>query len=283
MRPTVSFFSDWTMLVDQPRFASWQRVQMMTLEKTGEKTATGLRNLLILEALAQQSRPITATDLNASLNLPKPTIHRLVATLEDEGFLIRHIDGRSYVPGPKLRQMMLGVMRAGQHSLPQREVLLRLNEQVKETCNLSIPDGDAMVYIDRVETQWPLRIQLQVGSRVPLHATSAGKICLANMDLDLIERFLNTARLQAFTPNTITDPVQLRDELARIRERQFATDEEEFVDGMIALAVPVKSVSDQIVATVSFHAPRQRMTLEEGLTHMDKLRCAADDLALLIG
>lgn len=254
----------------------------MAFGKTGEKTATNLRSLLILEALAQQSRPVTATDLNASLNLPKPTIHRLVATLEDEGFLIRHVDGRSYLPGPKLRQMMLGVMRASQHNLPQREVLVRLNEQVKETCNLSIPDGDAMVYIDRVETQWPLRIQLQVGSRVPLHATSAGKICLANMQSDLVESFLKTARLQAYTTKTITDPGKLRDVLARIRECQYATDGEEFVEGMIALAVPVKSDSGELLATVSFHAPRQRMTLEEGMRHLSDLRCAAKDLAMLI-
>jgi len=173
-------------------------------------------------------------------------------------------------------------MRAGQHNLPQREVLVRLNEQVKETCNLSIPDGDAMVYIDRVETQWPLRIQLQIGSRVPLHATSAGKICLANMQPDLLERFLKSARLQPYTPRTITDPVRLRDELACIRERQYSTDGEEFIEGMIALAVPVRNDAGEILATVSFHAPRQRMTLEEGRIHLDDLRRAAKDISMLM-
>lgn len=225
---------------------------------------------------------MTAADLNSSLKLPKPTIHRLIGTLEEEGFLIRHLDGRCYLPGPKLRQMMLGVMRAGQHSLPQREILTRLNEKIRETCNLSIPDTDAMIYIDRVETQWPLRIQLHVGSRVPLHATAAGKLCLAHMTPDVLEKYLRTAQLRTYTERTITKPDILLEQLKTIRERGYSTDNEEFVQGMIAVAVPAFAHDGQFAATVSFHAPYQRLTLEKGLAHLDDLRSAAQDIARLI-
>lgn len=248
-----------------------------------EKPATNLRNLLILETLALSARPLTVAEMNASLGLPKPTIHRLVGTLEEEGFLIRHIDGRSYLPGPKLRQMMLGVMRAGQHTLSQHQILIRLNERIRETCNLSIPDTDAMIYIDRVETQWPLRIQLHVGSRVPLHATSAGKICLAHMSPDVLDRFLQVAALPKFTEKTITNPAELASCLGTIRDQGYSTDDQEFVEGMIAIAVPVLSRTGQLAATLSFHAPRQRLSLEKGLSYLDDLRTASGELAKLIG
>lgn len=225
---------------------------------------------------------MTVAELNSSVGLPKPTIHRLVGTLEDEGFLLRHLDGRSYIPGPKLRQMMLGVMRAGQHSLAQREILTNLNARIGETCNLSIPDNDAMIYIDRVETRWPLRIQLQAGSRVPLHATSAGKLCLSHMKPEALDKYLGTAELRSYTERTITDPAMLLAELTSIREMGYSTDNEEFVEGMIAVAVPVSDAEGQLAATLSFHAPHQRLKLEDGLAHLDDLRAAAGKIAQLL-
>lgn len=240
------------------------------------------RNLQILEVLASEGRPLTATEINAVLKLPVPTIHRLVGNLEAEGFLSRHLDGRSYQPGPKLRRMMQGVIRFWHQSLPARDVLIRLNEHVGETCNLAIPDGDAMLYVDRVETQWPLRIQLHVGSRVPLHATAAGKLSLSFMNESDLGRYLKRAGFEAYTPATITDPDLLRDELRQIARQGYSTDHQEFVAGMIAVAAPVKSSSGHLVATLSFHAPEQRMTLEKGLQHLPHLFAAADELAQLI-
>ncbi|WP_134725437.1 IclR family transcriptional regulator [Paracoccus luteus] len=240
------------------------------------------RNLQILEALAAEGRPLTATEINATLKLPVATIHRLVGNLEAEGFLSRHLDGRSYQPGPRLRRMMQGVIRFWHQDLAQRDVLIRLNARLEETCNLSIPDGDAMLYVDRVETRWPLRIQLHVGSRVPLHATAAGKLCLSSLPEAELGRYLKRAQLMAHTPATLTDPGLLRDELRRIARQGYSTDRQEFVEGMIAVAVPVRDCAGHLVATLSFHAPEQRMTLESGLQHLPHLFAAADELAQLI-
>lgn len=254
----------------------------MTVDQEPAGPAPSLRNIQILEVLAAEARPMTPTEINATLKLPKPTIHRLVGNLEEQGYLSRHLDGRSYLPGPRLRQMMLGVMRATQHLLPRHEVLTRLNAQVGETCNLSIPDGDAVVYVDRVETQWPLRIALQVGSRVPLHATSAGKVCLAAMDEQVFEKYLRSMALKSYTPHTITSPDRLRAEIARVRALGYGQDHQEFVDGMIALAVPVRNESGHLVATLSFHAPIQRLTPQEGLKHLPILRGCAAELAAIL-
>lgn len=240
---------------------------------------SSLRTLYVLEALCRAARPLTATEINAELHLPVPTIHRLVGTLEEEGFLTRDIDGRSYLPGPRMRRMARGAMLGWYHQQPRRAILIRLNGAVGETCNLSIPDGDAMLYIDRVETHWPLRIQLQIGSRVPLHATASGKLCLALLPEPTRERLLAQIPLAAHTPHTLTDPGQLRDALAQIRAQGYSTDAEELQEGMIAVAVPVLDGDGRLTATVSFHAPMQRMTLERGLTFLPALRAAAEALA----
>lgn len=251
----------------------------MTADPETSNTAPSLRNLQILEVLASEARPMTPTEINASLGLPKPTIHRLIGNLEQLGYLTRHLDGRSYLPGPKVRQMMLGVMRAGHHNLPRREILSRLNERIGETCNLSIPDCDAMVYVDRVETHWPLRIALQIGSRVPLHATAAGKVYLGSMPEQTFERYLKGAKLKTYTSRTITDPAPLRDEITRVRSNGYAQDSEEFVNGMIAMAVPVAGGDGNFAATLSFHAPKQRLTLDAAMVHLPVLREAASELS----
>ncbi|MDQ7260999.1 IclR family transcriptional regulator [Paracoccus sp. PS-1] len=240
-----------------------------------------LRNLQILEVLAREARPLTATEINASLGLPKPTIHRLVATLEHEGYLSRQLDGRSYLPGDKLRQMMLGVMHAAQFDLPRHDVLVRLFASVGETCSISIPEGDSLVYVDRVETSWPLRLVIRLGTRVPLHATAAGKVCLAHMNPQSLEHFLRHARLQAHTPNTFATAESLREELARIRAQGHATDEQEFIPGMIGVSVPALDARGRVLAALTFHAPVERMPMAVALTHLPALKRAASELAAL--
>lgn len=240
-----------------------------------------LRNLQILEVLAREARPMTATEINAALGLPKPTIHRLVAHLEQEGYLSRQLDGRSYLPGLKLRQMMLGVMHAGQYDLPRHDVLVRLFAAVGETCSISIPEGDTLVYVDRVETNWPLRLVIRLGTRIPLHATAAGKVCLAFMNPQSVEHFLRHARLHPHTPNTFASAESLREELARVREQGRAVDDQEFIPGMVGISVPALDARGRVLAAVTFHAPVQRMSLETAMTHLPALQRAARELAAL--
>jgi DNA-binding IclR family transcriptional regulator len=126
-----------------------------------EKSSAALRVLSILETVAKSSTPMTATEINTKLKLPKPTIHRLCTMLENEGYLQPRLDGRGFLPGRRLSTMAMGIFSNNDHWRTERHgILQRLSEEVGETCNISIPDGSQMVYFDRVETHWPLRIQL---------------------------------------------------------------------------------------------------------------------------
>lgn len=251
-------------------------------DRKNETIPTNLRLLMILEEVARAGVPVTPTDVNARIDLPKPTIHRLFATLEAEGFLQRELDGRSYTAGRRLRRLATNVLSSLRVRTARLAVLNALAEAIGETCNVAVPDRDAMTYLDRVETKWPLRIQLPIGTHVPFYCTASGKMYLAALNEAHVQRYLGAARLEARTPKTITDRSRLREEIALTRARGYARDDEEFMEGMIALAVPINDDQGRLLSTLSFHAPTQRLTLEHALVHLPRLRAAASELSRLV-
>jgi len=241
----------------------------MTLkEKTDAGIPTNMRLLMVLEELARVGVPITPTEANVQLGLPKPTVHRLFHTLEAEGFVQRDIDGRSFSPGRRLRKLS--------------SILQALAEEVGETCNIATPDRDAMVYLDRVETKWPLRIQLPVGTAVPFACTASGKMYLSSLLPTHLDRYLATTKLVARAPKTISSADALRREIELIRKHGYATDQEEFMENMVAVAVPIRDDQGRLVSTLSIHAPVQRLSLDDLLGHLPRLTRAASELSELL-
>jgi DNA-binding IclR family transcriptional regulator len=146
---------------------------------SSQKSSAALRALKILETVARSSTPMTATQINQVLKLP---IHRLCIMLENEGFLQPRLDGRGHLAGRRLSNMALGIFSNNDHWRTESHAILqRLSQDLGETCNISIPDGSQMIYFDRVETPWPLRIQLQKNDRVPIYCTVSGKLFLNNL------------------------------------------------------------------------------------------------------
>ncbi|SDX25541.1 transcriptional regulator, IclR family [Ruegeria halocynthiae] len=226
---------------------------------------TNLRLLLILEEVAKRGVAVKPSDLIEALGLAKPTIHRLLQTAEGEGFLQRDLDGRSYGPGPRLRLLSVNTV-SSEHLRTARLAILRgVADEIGETCNLAIPDREGMIYLDRVETKWPLRIQLPIGTQVPFHCTASGKMYLSTLRQNTLDGFLSAGKFNPNTESTITDPEALRVEVINIARRGYSTDDEEFMPGMTAVAVPVLDENNRLAATLSVHAPTQRHDLG-GLT-----------------
>jgi IclR family transcriptional regulator, acetate operon repressor len=242
---------------------------------------TNLRLLLILEAVAAAGAPISPSALMESLNLPKATIHRLLTTAEEEGFLQRDIDGRSYGPGRRLRHMAGNTLSSQRMRTERLMIMKALANEVGETCNLAAPARFGMIYLDRVETHWPLRIQLPIGTQVPFHCTASGKMYLSSLRSDKLNRFLSWMRLEKQTPQTITDQEKLCAELAEIRNRAYATDNEEFMAGMVAIAVPIKDSQGRLLTTLSIHSPKQRHDIDGLIDNLAQLRKAANRLEML--
>jgi DNA-binding IclR family transcriptional regulator len=138
-----------------------------------------------------------------------------------------------------------------------------------------------MVYIDRVEAEWPLRMQLPIGTRVPLHCTASGKLFLSSLPPAMRGAVLRSLTLEARTARSFTDPEALGAALEDIRGSQVGTDNQEFLDGMVAVAVPVTDSAGRFFAALAVHAPVMRMNLDEMMTHVPVLREAAAGLSEL--
>lgn len=254
----------------------------MDADRPRDTIPTNLRLLMVLEEIARVGIPVTPTEVNANLELPKPTIHRLFATLEEEGFLQRDMDGRTYSPGPRMRVLASSTLSSLRIRTARQAILRRLSREIGETCNIALPDRDSMLYLERVETEWPLRIQLPQGTRVPFHATASGKMYLSTLVPNHLQRYLNATSLTGHTENTITDREALLAELDEIKRNGYALDREEFMPDMIAIAVPILEPNDRLMATLSFHAPTQRFDVERAVTYLDALREASKELSLLV-
>lgn len=240
------------------------------------------RSLRLLAVLADQGRPMSLAELVAALNLPKATVHRLCTQLLDGGFVTRDLNERDFVVGPALRRLALNTLNHGSLRGLRHEVLTMLVAQVGETCNFTTLDGAGVLYLDRVEAPWPWRLTLDVGAHVPLHCTASGKLFLAFMPDKQREAMLSTLDLQAVTEHSITTSSALRQECATIRERGYSFDREEFVAGLVAIAIPVRDGDGEVRAALAVHAPAARLPLELALQRLPALYQAAERMATLL-
>jgi len=240
------------------------------------------RALDILDAVARAERPLTPTELAAALELPKATVHRLCGTLEERGYLQTRPGGRGLQAGNQLNRLAAGVLASVPLRACRRAILEALSREIGETCNIAVPDGMEMIYHDRAETHWPVRVQLQIGSRVPAYATAGGKMYLSSLHPDVRARVVGRSTLVRHTANTLVEPEALFTELERTATRGHALDDEEYIDGMVALAVPVTDAQGRLYATLSFHAPCMRVPFERVTEFLPALEIAARDLATLV-
>jgi DNA-binding IclR family transcriptional regulator len=204
---------------------------------------------------------MTATEINEEIGLPKQTVHRLVATLESEGFLNREPSGKRYRPSRRLRLMGAGLLHASRFHITRHQVLQTVASNVKEAVNYVVPEETGMHYLDRIDTDWPFRIQLPVGTNVPFHCTASGKCFMASLSNSARKKFVAGLDLEKLTEKTFTNSEKLLAELEMVSKRGYAIDDEEFMDGMRAIAVPVTDNTGRFVAALAFHGPSQRLSV----------------------
>ena len=240
----------------------------------GENSST-LKAFAVLEALVQAGAPVTLSELMLVTRMPKPTLHRTLALFEEAGLVVREPHGRGYLVGQRLSRFALNVL-SNDHVSARRRVILRgLVATVGETCNLAILRKGEVVYLDRVEADWQLRLHLPVGAALPPHCSASGKLLLAYMPAGERDLLLASLPLPRFTDRTITDRQLLAGELDRIRATGYAVDNEEYVVGVACVAVPVRDVAGSVVAAVAVHAATARLPLARAIDFVPQLAEAA--------
>ena len=247
--------------------------------KDGGTQSTLIRGFLIVEKVVQADRPLSSAYLAEELDLPKATVHRICQQLQDEGLLQREPDGKRFTGGKRLRNLAMSTLSNSVIGAHRHSILQALSKEVDETCNLTVLDGNEIVYLDRVETNWAYRIHLPVGSHLPLHCTAAGKLFLANMKPAARRRLISSLTLSRHTALTITDPEALHEHLNKIAAEGVGYDAGEFLDGLVAISVPVIGDDNQMCFVIAIHAPSVRKSLEELRQYLPALRHAAARMA----
>jgi len=238
-----------------------------------------IKALAIIETLATARRPLDVSEISALQGMPKPTAHRIVRMLEGERLLQREPGKRRFVPGARLLQLGLGIVAASMLRAPRHAILEALSNAVGETCNFGVMASGHVVYLDRVESAWPLGLRFESGSRVPLHCTAMGKLFLSMLPPRKGAALLRAIPLHRYTENTMTAAARLSRELDKIRAAKISTDNQEFLAGVVCVAVPVHGRNGRPVAALAISAPLARMTLEQGLRHVPLLQDSAARLS----
>jgi len=237
------------------------------------------KSMVILRGLLDCDRPMGLAEIAHHSRMPRQTVYRIARQLEDAGLIRRELDCEGYTVGADLLDISVNALRLVNRSLPIRGVLRDLVDDVGETCNVGILDRDQIVYVERVECDWPLRLQFGPGSRVSVHATAIGKLLLAYLPSRTRTRILSTQNLTRYTEHTVTDVDVLDKQFRKIRKTGFAVNDQENLHGIVAMAVPVFDARRRVVAGLAIHAARARMDPAELETHLPKLRAAADRLS----
>jgi IclR family transcriptional regulator, acetate operon repressor len=232
------------------------------------------RAFALLEHMAAAGGDVALSELAARSGLPLPTIHRIVRTLVASGY-VRQLPSRRYALGPRL----IGLGDAASRMLGEwaRPQLATLVDQVGETANMAMLDGDAVVYVAQVPSKHSMRMFTEVGRRVPAHCTGVGKALLAQLPPLEAQALLARAGMPAQTPHTITDPERLAQELERIRRQGYAVDDAEQELGVRCVAVAVPGGPSMTALSVS--GPEARVTWDAVERIAPLLRDAAEALA----
>lgn len=247
------------------------------LHRDGVKSAQ--RALAILELLMERERPLAFSEIASLLAYPRSSLHGLLRTLADRGWVEIDATTRAYRLGIRTWEAGNVYMRAVTIAEQARPYMERLRDAMNETVQLAVLDGRYNVYIAKVDGTQHLTLDSAVGRRLEAHATALGKALLAGLSPDEVDRRLGTQPLERFTPSTMSDQAALRAELARIRTRGYALDNEEYTRGLRCVAVSIRDHTGECIAALSIAIPTVRFTVERQRQALALLREATTALS----
>lgn len=246
-----------------------------SVESTVGTESIALRAFSLLEQIVNARGPMSLDEITTALKLPKPTVYRILNLLNDASLLRREPASKRYTVGPRLTSFAFDLIRSDMLRSQWHLALETVVAETGESCNLTILENNRVLYIDRVETTHPLRLHLEVGTRVPFHCTASGKLFLCQLSSEDARRLLGDEPYERFTPKTITDFATLRTELAKVRKTGIGTHDCELFDDSVAIAVPVLGKDGGILAAVAMHAPSSRASIKSCMGYVGALQRAA--------
>jgi IclR family pca regulon transcriptional regulator len=217
------------------------------------------RGLAVIKAFSGQAQTLSLTDVAIATGLTRATARRFLLTLEQLGYVTR--SDRYFTLMPRVLELgfaYLSSLPLSRLAEPHMEALVH---RVQESSSIAVRDGGEVVYVVRVPIKRIMSISLSVGSRLPAHATSLGRVLLAGLTERDLNRYLETARLDGLTSRTITEPARLREAIAVVRAQGWALVDGELEEGVRSLACPLHDSSGRTVAAINLSVHATRVSL----------------------
>jgi len=216
----------------------------------------------VLEEFHGDVDELGVTELSKKLKLHKNNVFRILATLQSRNYIEQNKANENYRLG--IRCLELGQTFIHQRGMLKQAnpVLQELAEKTGETSYVSIMRGNEVVYLDSVEPETTVRVVSRLGLHMPTHATAAGKVLVAfESEEDLRKRF--SGELKSYTKNTFRTVEELFRDLEAVRERGYATDLEEFEEGLRCVASPIRDYTRKVIGALSVSGPAHRLSDEK--------------------
>ncbi|MGH2811779.1 MAG: IclR family transcriptional regulator [Actinomycetota bacterium] len=236
----------------------------------------------VLESLSGGGGGLGVSTVAHQVRTSKGAVHRILANLEARGYVRQDPETRRYRVG--LRMWELGASSVQELGL--REVALphlrTLTDITDENSHLSVYDEGTVVYLEKISSRRAVTPYTRVGGRAPAYCVSTGKALLAFQPPEEIDRVCSSV-LTAYTAQTITDPDELRSELAEIRRQGYAINRGEWRGEVVGIAAPLLDYTGSVVASISLSAPAYRFTVQDAETYAPKLIAAGRAISRELG
>ena len=216
----------------------------------------------VLETICSDGA-MSLTELTRKLDEKKSSMHRFLNVLSSTGYIEK--DGYSKKYYPTLKIFHLGVSaRNRKFSLHLvRPYMESLSRRCGETVNLGLFMDGKVIVVDRVESSEPLRTDLGIGTVLPAHSTAMGKVFLADLTEEELDRHIHEHGLKSFTSKTVTSPEKLKKDLKAVRDRGYSLDDRELGEGIRCIAAPIKGSWGRVLAALSISGPSTRLSLKQ--------------------
>jgi len=216
------------------------------------------KGLAVIRTFTRDHAALSLSDIARSTGMPAATARRCLLTLEELGYVTRN--GRNFVLRPKVLELGAAYLESMDIEHLTKTHLEELARSTEDSAALCVLDGTDIVYVARTSVRTLLRLEAHVGSRFPAHATSTGRVLLAGLSPELLDRYFASAQLTALTDRTVTSPTRLRQLIEDCRRAGYAAVEDELAYGVVALAVPVLDQRGRVVAALNSSSHSKRIT-----------------------
>ena len=242
------------------------------------------KGLAVIRAFSRDHAALSLSEVARSARIPAATARRCLLTLEELGYITRN--GRDFLLRPRVLELGAAYLESMNIEQLTKNHLEELARNTSDSAALCVLDGMEIVYVARTSVRTLLRLEAHVGSRFPAHATSTGRVLLAGVSGERLQRYFETAKLEAFTDRTVTEPAKLRALIDECRRNGYSAVEDELAFGVIALAVPVFDQKGRVVASLNSSSHSRRTTktklIRERLNMLQQAsRQISSDLAIV--